>query len=371
MRFSALVRLVLGSSILLFGAYALAIPQAGAYRLLKKLPFSEQVRADSDSCGSNGASWGCRGEYYDYITIDPDARRVYLSHGIELKVLDADSFAEVGTITGLKQMHGTALAREFNRGFISDGGADRAVIFDLRTLKTIGEVKTGRGPDTIVYDPASKHILTFNGGSHDMTVIDPARASVIATLPLGGQPEQAVADGNGMIYNNIVDMGEVVAIDSRALEIKARWSLAPAGRPFSIGMDRQHRRLFIGTRTVPTRLLVMNADNGKIIQSLPIAEYVDTTVYDPGTGLVASSTRNATIHLFHEDSPDKFREVETVKTEFGAKTMAVDLKTHNFVTDASDFEQPAATEKQPHPEPHATPGTFRMLVYGLKDGARF
>jgi hypothetical protein len=195
-------------------------------------------------------------------------------------------------------------------------------------------------------------------------VIDPAGEKVISTLALGGAPEQAVADGKGMVFDNLEDKNEVIAIDSRTLKITARWPVAPAGQPVSIAMDRQGRRLFIGARN-PSVFVVMDADTGKIIgPSFPIGARVDTTVYDPETGLAACSTGDGTIHVFHEDSPNKISAVETVKTEYGAKTMALDPKTHNLLVDTSDFVTPAAGTKQSNARPTAKPGTFRLLVYG-------
>src|SRR5262249_8249168 len=183
-------------------------------------------------------------------------------------------------------------------------------------------------------------------------------------LPLGGAPEQAVADGEGTIYDNLQDTNEVIAIDTGTLKIKSRWPVAPAGQPVAMAMDRLHRRLFIGGRN-PKLLLVMNADTGKIVgNAFPIGDRVDSNIFDPATSFVASSTREGTIHIFHEDSPDKFSAVETVKTEFGAKTMGLDLKTHNLLVDTSDFDNPPATAQQPNPQPRAKAGTFRLLIYG-------
>ena len=351
MKVSHLVRLVAGLCVLWLGVHVAAAPPAGGYRLLKKIPL--------------GAAEG-GGEYFDYITVDAAARRVYLSHGTEFKVLDADNFSVVGTIAGgFKRNHGIALVPELNRGFISDGDLGQAVIVDLKTLKTAGQVKAEKDADYILYEPVSKHIFTFNGASKSSTVIDPAKGAVLATIQLPGQPEQAVSDGKGMIYDNIETTNEVVAVDSRTLEIKSHWPVAPGGQPVSIAMDREHRRLFIGCRN-PRMLVVMNADTGKIIgQPFPIGDRVDTNIYEPETGLLFSSTREGTIHIFHEDSPDKLSVVETVKTEFGGKTMGLDSKTHNLYVTTSDFGPAAAkTEKQPNPQPVAKPGTFRVLIYG-------
>jgi hypothetical protein len=190
------------------------------------------------------------------------------------------------------------------------------------------------------------------------------KGEVIKTLPLGGQPEQAVADGKGMIYDNIESTNEVIAIDSKDLTIKSRWSVAPAGQPVSIALDRKTRRLFIGGRN-PKMLVMINADTGKVIgDAFPIGDRVDANTFDAATNTLASATREGTLHIFHEDSPDKLSVVETVKTEFGAKTMGLDPKTHKLFLSTSDFgPAPAPTEKQPNPQPVATPGTFRLLIY--------
>jgi YVTN family beta-propeller protein len=304
-------------------------------------------------------------EYFDYITVDVGARRVYLTHRTHVNVIDADSFAVVGDIPGLHQAHGVALVKELGKGFVTDGSAAQVSIFDLKTLKVTGHIKAGGNADCVIYDPVSKRIFVFNGDSKDSTVIDPAKETVVATIPMGGRPEFAVADGKGMIYDNISNTNEIVALDSRTLKIKSRWPVAPAGQPTSIAMDRQHRRLFIGGRN-PKLLVIMDADSGKIIgPPFPIGDRVDANLFEPETGMVVVATREGTLHIFHQDSPDKLTPVETVKTEFGAKTVALDPKTRNLYLTTSDFEAAAApTAAQPDPQPRALPGTFRLLVYG-------
>jgi DNA-binding beta-propeller fold protein YncE len=336
--------------VVLFGALAAALAATGGYHQLKKYSF--------------GAAEGSTREYFDYITVDSSARRVYLSHGTEIKVLDADSGALIGNITGLKQDHGVAVAAEFGRGFITDGAQAKVVIFDLKTLKAIGEAKADKDADSIVYDPASKRVFAMNGDPHSCTVIDAKSGSVAGTLDLGGVPEFAVADGKGTVYVNIEDKSELVSIDSRTLKIKSRWPLAPAGAPTALAIDLEHGRLFSAGRN-PQMFVVLDASNGKVIQSFPISAGVDAAAYDPETGLIFASTREGMIHVFHEDSPDKFSEVETVKTEYGAKTMGLDTKTHNLFVDTVDFAPPAApTAEHPRPQRTAIPGTFHVLVFG-------
>ena len=350
MKVRSLIYVVVCASFLALGALGLASPPANSYHLLKKIPLA-------------AAPGG--GEYFDYITVDSDARRVYVSHGTEVVVLDADKWSVVGTIGGLQRCHGVALVKDLNKGFITDGDGEKVVIFDIKSLKVTGEVKTNQ-PDTdsLTYDPASKLIFTFNGDSKNSTVIDPAKQTVMKNIDLGGGVEFPVADGKGMIYDNNEEKNDVVAIDTKTLTIKARWPVAPAGTPVAMAMDRQHRRLFSSGRG-PQMLVMMDADNGKVLQSFPITAGVDANVFEPETGLLFVSTREGMIHIFHEDSPDKLSEVETVKTEYGAKTMGVDSKTHNLFLSTSDFDPPAApTAKQPNPLARAKPGNFRVLVYG-------
>jgi DNA-binding beta-propeller fold protein YncE len=302
------------------------------------------------------------GEYFDYITVDAAARRVYVSHGTVVDVLDADSGSQIGTVAGLQRCHGIALVDELGEAFVTDGGSGKVMVFDTKTLHITGEIKAESDADYILYDSASRRIFSFNGHSKNATVIDAEKKIVVATISMGGIPEQAVSDGNGMIYDNIEDTNEVVAIDSRTLRIKARWPLAPAGQPVSMAMDRKNRRLFIGGRN-PKTLVVVDANNGKTIDSFPIGDRVDATVFDPESKLVAASTREGTIDIFHEDSPNKFSRMETVKTEFGAKTMALDPQTHRFYTDTSEFNLPAATSHEPNPQPTAIPGSFHLMIY--------
>jgi hypothetical protein len=349
MKMPGLIRLSAYVVALVFGSLAVGMPETGGYHLLKKVPL--------------GAAPG-GGEYFDYLTIDPAARRVYVSHGTEVKVVDADSAAIVGTISGLKRCHGIALVGELGKGFITDGDASKVVVFDITTLKVTGEIKTETDADAIIYDPASKLVFSFNGEAHNASVIDPSKGTVVKTLPLGAGPEFAVADGKGMVYDNLEDANEVAAIDSQALTIKSHWPVAPAGGPTAMAMDREHRRLFSSGRN-PQMLVMMDADNGKVLQSLPIGAGADANVYEPETRLLFASTRDGKVHIFHEDSPDKLSEVQTLTTEFGAKTMALDPKTHNIFLITSDFTAAAApTAKEPNPRRRAVPGTFRLLIYG-------
>jgi DNA-binding beta-propeller fold protein YncE len=332
-----------------FSAWVVAMVETGGYHQLNKYPF--------------GAAEGSTREYFDYITVDSSARRVYVSHGTEIKVINADSGALIGNITGFKQDHGVAVASEFGRGFVSDGGQGKVIFFDLKTLQTIGEAKADNDTDSIIYDPASKQVFAMNGDAHSSTVIDAKKGTVTGTIQLGGAPEFAVADGKGTVYVNLEDKNEVVSIDSQTLKIKSRWPVAPAGAPTALAIDLEHHRLFSAGRK-PQMLVVLDADSGKIVQSFPISAGVDAAAYDPKTGLIFASTREGMIHVFHEDSPDRYSVVETVKTEYGAKTMGLDTQTHNVFVDTVDFASSAPTAEHPNPQRTAVPGTFHVLVYG-------
>jgi DNA-binding beta-propeller fold protein YncE len=341
---------LLGVSFLLLGGDKSAGQHAVNYHLIKTV--------------SLPAAPGSR-EYFDYLSVDEDARRLYVTHGTEVDVLNADDYALVGRIGGLQLSHAVVVLKDLGKGFITDGEAEKVVIFDPSTLKVTGEVKTNQ-PDTdaLVYDPASKYLFSINGNSKNATVIDPVKEAAVKMIDLGGAAEFGVVDGQGTLYDNNEEKSDVVVIDTRALTIKARWPVAPAGTAVALAMDTKNRRLFSAGRN-PQFLVMMDADNGKVIQSFPISAGVDAAVFEPETGLVYASTREGMIHIFHEDSPDKLSEVQTVKTEYGAKTMAIDPKTHNLFVSTSDFDPPGPpTERQPHPLPRAKQGNFRVLVYG-------
>lgn len=331
-----------------FGAVALANAAGPGYHLIKKIRL--------------GAAPG-GGEYFDYVTVDSAARRVYLSHGTEVKVLDADNFSVVGTISGLKRCHGVLVLPGLGKGLITDGDAGTVAVFDLKTLKITGKIKSSPDTDSIVYDPASKLVFTFNGDSKNATVIDPVKETVVKVIDMGGGPEYPVADGKGAIYDDNEEKNEVAVVDTRTLTVKARWPVAPAGAPVGMEMDGEHRRIFSVGRG-PLFLVMMDADSGKVIQSLPVSGGVDAAIF-PESALLYVSTRAGKIHIFHEDSPDKLTEIETVKTEYGAKTMGFDPKTHNLFLTTADFRTaPAPTKEDPHPERKPIPGTFRVLIYG-------
>jgi YVTN family beta-propeller protein len=310
-----------------------------------------------------GAAPGSASEYFDYVTVDPLARRVYLSRGTAVEVMDADTGALVGYIAGFKRQHGVALAPELNRGFISDGGLGRVTVFDLKTRKKLATVKADADADCVLYDPASKRVFSMNGDSNSSTVIDAVSGSLVKTIALGGAPEFAVADGHGTVYANLADKDEIIAIDTGTLQIKSRWSSAPEGEPTALAIDREHHRLFSAGRK-PQVLIVMDADTGKVVQSFPISGGTDAVAFDPATNDIFVSTREGKIHVFHEDTPDSYSAIGTIDTEFGAKTMGLDARTHQLFLDTAEFRRSPRDAAGGSGQRVAVPGTFRVLVYG-------
>ncbi len=324
------------------GAFLLATsaaPGASGYKVVKTVPIS----------GEGG---------WDYVTVDSDARRVYVSHGTQVVVLDADSYEVVGSIPDTQGVHGIAIASDLGRGFTSNGRTNAATIFDLKTLKTIGTVNTGANPDAIVYDSGTKRVFTLNGRSKDATAINAADGTVAGTLVLGGKPEFAVADGKGSIYVNIEDTSELVQFDPQKLTVTHRWPQKPCQEASGLAIDRKNRRLFSGCDN--KMMAVMDADSGRVVATPPIGEGVDANGFDPATQLAFASNGDGTLTVVHEDSPDKFTVVENVPTKKSARTMALDLKTHNIFLPAADFDPPAPGERRGKMKP----GSFVLLVLG-------
>ena len=274
---------------------------------------------------------------WDYLTVDEGARRLYVSHGTQVEVLDLDSGAIVGKIENTQGVHGIAIAPDLGRGFVSDGQSSTVTIFDLKTLKTIAEVPTGKKPDAIIYDPATSRVFAFNGGSKSATVIEAKDGKVAGTIDLGGGPEFAAADGNGYVYNNLEDESLVLKINSRTLKVEQRWPTAPCSSPSSMAIDRDNRRLFLGCRSKV--MAVMNADTGQVITTLPIGDHVDATAFDAETRLIFNSNGEGTVTVIRQDSPDKYSVVETVKTLPRAKTSALDPKTHRLFLSTAESGQ--------------------------------
>jgi YVTN family beta-propeller protein len=324
-------------------AVTAAAPPSG-YHLLKKIPL-----------GGEGG--------WDYLAFDSPTRRLFISRGAKVVVLNVDTGTVAGEIANTDGVHGIAFAPEFDRGFTSNGHVGTVTIFDLQTLQVIGSAKTGMNPDAIVYDPASKRVFTMNGHSNDATAIDAATGNVLGTIPVTGKPEFAVADGAGHIYVNIEDKSEELQIDTQNLKVTAQWPLAPCEEPSGLAMDVAHRRLFAGCQN--QMMAVVDADSGKVIATPAIGEGVDANAFDPGTGFAfASNGMSATLSVVHEDAPDKFSVVENVATQRGARTMALDPKSHEVYLVTADFAPaPPSANENPKPRMMAVPGTFVVLIY--------
>jgi DNA-binding beta-propeller fold protein YncE len=276
---------------------------------------------------------------WDYLSVDEGARRLYVSHGTQVEVIDLDSLSIVGNVPKTEGVHGIAIAPELGRGFVSNGQASTVTIFDLKTLRKIADVPTGKKPDAIIYDPASSRVFAFNGGSNSATAIEAASGKIVGTVDLGGGPEFAAADGSGYVYNNLEDEGLVLKINSRTLKIEQRWPTAPCASPSSMAMDRANHRLFLGCRS--RVMAVMNADTGKVIMTLPIGDHVDATAYDAEAKLIFNSNGEGTVTVIRQESADEYSVAQTVKTVPKAKTMALDPKTHRLflsTAEAGQFE---------------------------------
>jgi YVTN family beta-propeller protein len=300
---------------------------------------------------------------WDYLTADASARRLYISRATHVIVIDLDSGKSIGEIADTPGVHGIALAPELGRGFVSNGREGTVSIFDIKTLALITKVKVGENPDAILYDPTTRRVFTFNGRSQDSTAIDAARGTVLGTIKLDGKPEFAASDGKGEIFVNIEDKSELVAIDSKKLEVKSAWPLAPCQEPTGLSMDRKHRRLFVGCGN--KMMAVVNADTGKVLATPAIGDGVDATAFDDNTGLAFASCNEGVLTVVREESPDKFSVAENVPTQPGARTLALDSRTHNvYVVTANFGPPPAETADNPHPRRTILPDSFVVLVVG-------
>ncbi len=341
-----ILRFVAGSLLILAG-FAIAMRADGAYHLTKKIPIP----------GDGG---------WDYVAADSDARRLYVSHDTEIVVLDLDSGTIVGKISGGPDMHGAAIASEFGRGFISESNPGSVVIFDLKTLAKIGEVRVGDDPNGIIYDHLTKRIFTADRGSKRITAIDAKTGTIAGTIEnLGGRTEHLASDEAGHVFLNMQDRNTLLKLDARELKVLETWPTAPCQAPSSMDMDRVHARIFIGCRGAGM-MAVVNATSGKIVATNPIGGGVDAAEFDPKTGLVYFSTgANGMLSIFRQKSPDEYELVQNVPTEAGARTMAVDRKTGKvYVAGAELGPRPAPTPENPRPRPPVIPGTFSVLVIG-------
>lgn len=301
---------------------------------------------------------------WDYIYLDSQDRRLYITRGTHVMVLDVDTDKVIGDIPNLNGIHGVAIDHKSGHGFISNGKANSVVIFDLKSLQKIGEVPVDAGPDAIVFDPATERVFSFNGQGHSFSAIDGATGKLLSTVPLAGKPEFPVADGHGHIYDNLEDLSEVASINTNTLQVENTWPIAPGEGPSGISIDDKTRRVFSVCDN--SLLTVLDADTGKLITTLPIGNGPDACAYDPGDRtLYSPNGRDGTLSVYHVDGKDKFTLVTTLPTQLGARTMAVDLKTHHvFTVTAAPLPPDPSTPAGTRPRRSYVPGSFVVLEYG-------
>ena len=323
---------------------AVAVCRAdGPYHFIKEIPVG----------GDDG---------WDYCSADSAAQRLYVSHGNKVVVVDLAKDQVAGEITNTPGVHGIALASQLNRGFTSNGRENKASSVDLKTLLTISKVDTGTNPDAILFEPGQNEVYAFNGRGQSATVIDVKSAKVVATIPLGGKPEFAQADpAAGRVYNNIEDKNEVAVIDTKLHQVVANWPIAPGEEASGMAMDLKNHRLFLGCGGSKT-MMMMDSASGKVITSVPIGQGVDANAFDPETQLAFASCGDGTVTIAHEDTPDKLTVVQTLETQRGSRTMALDPKTHKIYLAAAKFEAPAEGQRRGK----MVPDSFKILVYGME-----
>jgi DNA-binding beta-propeller fold protein YncE len=300
---------------------------------------------------------------WDYVSLDSGAGRIYLSHGTRVQVLDLDGKLK-GEISDTQGVHGIALAPELDHGFTSNGRANSVTVFKLSTLEVIKVVKIpGKNPDAILFDPATRQVFTFNGGSKDATVLNAESCEILGTIAMGGKPEFAVSDGKGKVFVNNEDTSEILAIDAKARKVLSRWSLKPVEEPSGLAIDILHNRLFsVGGNKL---MAVVDASSGKLVATVPTGQGTDAAAFDAGTSCAfASNGGDATLTVIHQDSPDKYTVVQTIATQRGARTMALDTKNHNVYTVTAQFGSAApTTAENSRPRPTIVPNTFTLLIF--------
>ncbi len=316
-----------------------AVPLGAAYHVVRHIPIS----------GTGG---------WDYLNVDSAARRLYVSHSDRVEVIDIDAHKVIGVITGLNGVHGIAIASDAKRGFISNGRAGTMTIFDVDKLTAISDVKTtGDNPDAILYDPATKHVWTFNGRGQNATAFD-TEGNVLATVPMGGKPEFAQSDNRGRIYVNIEDKNELAVINAKEMKVEKRYPLAPCQSPSGLAIDAARDRLFSVCEN--KTMVIVGEDSGKVVATVPIGSGVDGAAADNKSELAFSSNgADGTITVVNAKNG---KVVETIPTARGARTIAFDEKTHHlFVPTAKFGETPAATADRPRPRPPIIEGSFEVI----------
>lgn len=342
------------SSLLCVTVLSLGLFPAPAARAGQQYAFEKEI-----AVGGEGG-WDC-------LWADADAKRLYVSHATKVVVIDTEKGAVMGEVADTPGVHGIAIAADLQKGFTSNGKENKVSVFDLQTLKTLSKVDVGENPDVIIYEPGKQEVYCFNGRGQSASVIDAKTGKVTATIPLPGKPEFAVADAKQeRVYCNIEDKNEVVSVDTKTHAVADTWPIAPGTEASGLAIDTANHRLFPGCHN---QLMVMlDSASGKVLASVPIGKGVDGTAFDPGTQLAFSSNGEGNVTIAHEDAPDKLTVVQTLATEPGARTMALDAKTHKIYLATAKFEaQPEASPGAPRQRPKIVDGTFKILVYSLKE----
>lgn len=339
---------------LAFGALALSCISAQAQQKAMPSPGPGYHVASKVKLGREGG--------WDYLIVDTVGHRVFMSRGTHTLVVDSRTDSVVGDIMDTPGVHGIAFAYDLGRGYTSNGRDSSVSVFDLKTLAPLARIKTtGVNPDAIVYDDFSHRVFAFNGRSNDATAIDATTNTVTGNVPLGGKPEFAVTDGKGTLWVNIEDKSEIAQLDTRTLAVKARWPLAPCEEPSGLAIDRVNRRLF---SVCSNKLMaIVDADNGKVVTTVPTGDGTDAAGFDPATGFAFASNGEGTLTVVHEDTPNSAHVVQTITTQRGARTMALDAQTHTVYSVTADFgPPPAPTADRPRPRPPMLADSFTLLV---------
>ncbi|HSV16133.1 MAG TPA: hypothetical protein VLI90_17865 [Tepidisphaeraceae bacterium] len=300
---------------------------------------------------------------WDYITVDPATKRLFISRSSHTQVVNADDGKLLADLKDTNGVHGVALVPDQNRGFTTNGRDNSTTIFDLKTLQPIGTTKTGEGPDGVLYDPFSKCVLTMNGKGHDTSVIDPAAAAgapVKATIGLGGKPEGSASDGAGAVFVAVEDASSVAVLDMKEMKLVHTWKIEGGEEPSGLALDAEHHHLFLGCGGNNV-MAIMDSQSGKTLGTVPIGKGVDYCAFDPGTGEAFASCGDGTLTVVKETSPGKFEVTQTVKTAQGARTMALDPATHTIYLPTAEF-QPATGGGRPQMKA----GTFMVVVVAPK-----
>ncbi|HKV91234.1 MAG TPA: YncE family protein [Candidatus Angelobacter sp.] len=302
---------------------------------------------------------------WDYLTFDPAGKRLFISRGTHVMVVDPYKGSSIGDIPNTTGVHGIALAQDLGKGFTSNGRENTVTVFDLKTLKETTKIKIdGENPDAILYDPATHRVFTFNGRSKNSTVIDATKDTVVATIPLDGKPEFGVSDGKGKVFVNIEDKSELSAIDAKNAKVLNTWPLAPCEEPSGLAIDQKHHRLFSGCHN--KMMAVTDAETGKVIATPAIGQGVDANAFDADQQLAFSSNGDGTLTVVHEDSPGKFSVVDNATTEKFARTMALDTTNHDVYEVTAEIEEAPPAKEGERPRRSMKPGTFTLLVVGKK-----